>query len=78
MTLDGRAERSGIPVLGDETYACGRPAGHPGPCRSAQALARYTRADKTRFTRWRRSRRLHVRLAAVVEAASAEAAKRAA
>jgi hypothetical protein len=46
----GRGERSGsVPDLADEDLACGRRENHGGPCRSAQAMARYRRADRERW-----------------------------
>ena len=40
-----------------EEPTCGRPAGHPGPCRSEAAVARMQRADVTRITQGRREGR---------------------
>jgi hypothetical protein len=40
-----------------EPPACGRPEGHPGPCRTVPALIRYSRADKDRILAARRAGR---------------------
>ena len=61
-----------------ETPVCGRPEGHNGQCRSVAAVRRKHAADNARLRRRRRSRRLHARLAPVVEQAAAQARERAA
>jgi hypothetical protein len=50
-----RYEAAHGPILDDP--ACGRPAGHDGPCRTALALARYVAADTGRVTAARRAGR---------------------
>jgi hypothetical protein len=52
---------------------CGRPAAHNGPHRSVQALERQRPKDLVKAARRYRTRRLHERLAPVVEAAAAQA-----
>jgi hypothetical protein len=42
-------ERGSIPADPGEPRPCGRPAGHNGPCRSEQALARYAQAERERW-----------------------------
>jgi hypothetical protein len=74
-----RYEKAAFPALEDP--ACGRPEDHKGRCRSAAAMARYLAADAARnaggggrrATVQKRTRRLHVRLIAVIEAAVAQA-----
>lgn len=61
-----------------EEPECGRPEDHTGQCRSSMALKRDHEKNLARQRRRKRARRLHVRLAAVVELAAAEAARRAA
>ena len=48
-----RYEASNGPMLEDPE--CARPEGHPGPCRSAPALARKYRADVARVAAVRRA-----------------------
>ncbi len=48
LALDGRYERAGRPGDPGNPPCCGRPAGHPGPCRSEAAVARNLRADRDR------------------------------
>jgi hypothetical protein len=59
-----------------EDPPCGRPEGHNGPCRSVMAVRRKQETDTARLARRRRSRRLHARLASVVELAAAQAGER--
>jgi hypothetical protein len=59
-----------------ETPECGRPEGHNGACRTVMAVRRKQETDMARLARRRRSRRLHVRLGAVVELAAAQAGER--
>jgi len=57
LRLDGRHERSGEAGDPGNPPVCGRPASHPGPCRSEAAVARYSRADAARITEARRAGR---------------------
>jgi len=57
MHLDGRYERSGEPGDPGKPPVCGRPAGHPGPCRSESAVARDHAAALDRQRRARERRR---------------------
>jgi hypothetical protein len=48
LALDGRFERGGVPGDPGNPPVCGRPEGHPRPCRSESAVARYRLADLDR------------------------------
>lgn len=54
ITLDGRFERGGIPGDPGHPPVCGRPVHDSGPCRSAEALARYAVAQSQRKSWLRR------------------------
>lgn len=56
LALDGRFERGGVPGDPGDPPRCGRPDGHNGRCRSAEAVARYLRADVARAAARRRDR----------------------
>ena len=62
-------------ALPDEV-TCGRPEGHNGEHRTVMGVRRKQEADAARLNRRRRSRRLHARLASVVELATAQAGER--
>ena len=48
LALDGRFERGGVPGDPGDPPRCGRPVGHPGPCRSEAALSRYAARERSR------------------------------
>ena len=70
-----RYEASNGPM--PEEPACGRPEGHPGPCRSTIAMARIARYESERWadrgSRRRQVRRRTLRLHEGLSAAIAEA-----